>query len=257
MLRSVRAHLPGLTVSVLYAASDTAYRDGYTLCETQHPRVIFVPERDFRSQVLELLASGGSNEAMFLCDDDVVFRSVSLETVTHALEGSPDMLCFSLRLGRNTTNCYSLRRPQELPRHALALGDARERMLYWDWADADADWSYPGSTDATVFRRHQLLRLIALRTNWSGPNELEDALNQACQTALLPLMGSFMSSAVTGCPVNIVNATHRTNRNGERFHHEPRILNDRYLAGARLLLDPAWGPLVDGAHTELPLSWAA
>jgi hypothetical protein len=256
-LRSIRAHLPDLApVTVIHRSSGPAFADGYELCRAQHPEVTFVAETDFRRQVLALLASSGSHLATFLCDDDVAFRAPNLGLVRAMMDIWPTILCFSLRLGANTTQCYSLRKSQEAP--PTDTGKTRSgASRHWSWRGAEGDWGYPGSLDGHIWRREQVLTLISSRTNWGSPNELEDALNQACQTALLPEMASFAQSCLTGVPVNSVQSSHDTNRHGERFHADPRTINDRYLQGARLSLDSVVPALVDAAHTEFQLKWAA
>ena len=95
-----------------------------------------MPETEFRPQLIELLnermpsahdpaghavrrmrraASQTPNHVLFLVDDALFVRPFRLEVAAQALDSNADALGFSLRLGRNTSNCYVLGRAQALP----------------------------------------------------------------------------------------------------------------------------------------------
>lgn len=248
LLRSVALNTPWIDrVSVVYRASGISYVDGYMLCERHHPAVSFLPERDFRAQTLEGLHHG--DYTVFLCDDDVIYRPhpVGFMLPGHRLAEYPEVLCVSLRLGQNTTECYSLRTHQTPP----------PTISYYPWQTASGDFSYPGSLDGHIFRTHQLRTLItANNPTWTGPNELEDHLHRATQTCLLPYMAAYPQSLLVGVPVNRTNTTHLTNRYGEQHPAGPDYLNRRFLSGDRLWLEGSIMPeKVNAAHVEFPLLW--
>lgn len=255
LLRSITARAPFLfnKVSVIYTASSSTFNDGYEVCRKQHPQVHLLPQGDFEEQVMLMLnLNFASNEVCFLCDDDVFTRVFSEPAPSHLLKENRDVLCVSLRLGTNTTECYPLRRAQEDPEWTLAMKDLR----FWVWYMADADWGYPGSLDGHVFRR-ETLRAILSNTSFANPNSLEDVLNRECHklSRSYPRMVCYENSLITGVPVNIVNNTHG-NRNGETHPRDPEDLNNRYLNGERLSLETFSRRKVTGAHTELALEFA-
>lgn len=255
LLRSIEARAPQLfkPPTVLYTSNAPEYKRGYKLCEKQHNKVYFIEQQDFQQQVLYMLNNGAREEIMFLCDDDLFIRPfIDAPNPTYILKMNQDVLCVSLRLGRNTVECYPLRRIQKPPEIMMGIKDAR----YWNWTDSDADWGYPGSLDGNIFRR-ETLRAILAEAEFSNPNSFEDQLQYATLKlkSVYPLMACYENSLLTGVPVNIVNQTHG-NRNGEIHPRDPMDLNYRYLKGERLTLGSFSKRQVTGAHTELALEFA-
>ncbi len=185
--------------------------------------------------------------------NDVCYRPVdTLEPPAEVLlEDNPDILCVSLRLGLNTEDCYPLRRAQETP-----LFEEDGDALLWRWATADADWSYPGSLDAHVWRLDDLQGLLA-ESPFVNPNSLEDALVDGCRRADAPLIACYRESRVVGLPVNRVSESHLGNRWGESHCEPERLLNAEYLDGKRLGFDTILPDAVTAAHCEFPLRFAA
>ncbi len=234
-------------ISVVWRATSDDYLRGYDAAAAEHPEAHFLREDGLSYQVRSLVRSAGEGALSFFADDDVVFRSVD-GTPADFLE-EEEVLCFSLRLGRNTTRCYPLRRDQRFPDPAVV--DAG-RVL-WRWKGADGDFGYPGSIDGHVFRAADVERLVG-NGNFSGPNWLEASLVREASALERPLMACYEESRLVSIPANRVNET-QANRFGERYPFPTAELNERYLAGARLDLDAIDFATVDAAHVELPLVW--
>jgi hypothetical protein len=249
LLRSLGRHAPGLTpVTVLWKAVDDAFRAGYDLCRSEHPDVAFVPESDFRADVLAWLR--GKRLCAFAVDDDVVYGPVSREVP--AAFDDPVVLAFSLRLGSNCSWCYALNREQPVP--ALRKADG---YVVWDWTTAELDFAYPGSLDLHVFRARDL-RAVVSPSSFANPNQLEDVLvrqlGRRAKRRRRPrrLLASYEQSRVFGCPVNRVNASH-PNRFATSVALPTESLNNRYLAGERVDLDALDYADIRSAHHELQL----
>lgn len=252
LLRSLVLNAPWVDdITVIYRSTSPLFTHGYHLCEQDHKAAArFYEEKDhFRTQVVAALRVSRHPYAMFLCDDDVIYRNTLFASAFRPeplLGANHDLLCVSLRLGANTTRCYSLRRAQAIPANLDAF----------TWRDQEGDFGYPGSLDGNVFRTDQLLTLIAAGDpRWTNPNELEDHLHRATQTALLPLMACYPQSCLVGVPVNMVNTSHDTNRHAETHRAPIETLNKHYLTGRRLDLAAIRPELVDAAHTEFKLEW--
>ena len=246
LLQSVKTHIPRLAAQthVLWRADSLTYREGYDACQRFHPNVVFLEEKDFQVQVDGLLRRAAAY-TMFVCDDDVFYRPPQGALPDDFLHANPEVLTVSLRLGVNTLECYPLRRSQQLPRFQRG-----QSLLRWRWRQAEGDFAYPGSLDGNVWRTPQL-RVLLGGCRYGSPNELEDVLNVACRKALLPDMACYSRSILVGSPNNSVQTSYDENRFGERYGHPADDLNDRFLAGMRLMLPN--GVLVSGAHQELPL----
>lgn len=256
LLRSIKVNAPWISpVTVIFHSPNSRMIDGYLTCAAEHPSVTFLREKVFREQVVRTLTDGWTT---LLCDDDVFYRRVTASFVQQPLPheillAHPSVLCVSLRLGHNTTYCYSLRSEQMI-RLAMPLDSG---VFLWPWGnDCTGDYSYPGSCDGHVFRGHQLRRLLENTPNpWNSPNELEDALNRACQMSLLPLMASYPQSLLVGIPVNSTQTAYKPNRHSETHRAPVETLLNHYLKGKRLSLDSVVASEVDSAHREFKLLW--
>lgn len=155
---------------------------------------------------------------MFLCDDDVFYRPIP------EIPEIPKWHCFSLRLGKNVTHCYSKNCPQ------------REGQL---------DFVYPWSLDGHIYHTDELLRALQVVV-FDNPNELEDQLNKCCPG---PKIMYAEHSCLVGLPHNRVQDKYK-NRCGSVSAKE---LNDKFLAGYRIDLDALDFSAIIGTHQEVPL----
>lgn len=242
-LRSIERHAPYAgSIAAIYTASTPDFEEGYRRLEHSE-RVRLVREGDFQADLLRQLEAAGEY-IVFHTDDDVFFRSPP---------GAPFVpdgyVAFSLRLGRNTTYCYTLDRSQNLPSFAATDG-----VLAWDWRRAECDFAYPLSVNGHVFRTELFRRLIDGR-RFRQPNELEHELNKRRYLAPPGLL-AFEQSSVVSIPANLVNVGW-ANRFGSDDALSADALNARLLAGERIDLDGIDFSSVDAAHTELDLPFTA
>lgn len=242
LLRSLEKNGGGyfIPTHVLWRASTEEFHVGYKTCMTDHPSVSFELESDLADQVRYLLYR--AEHVTFFTDDDVIYRPLP-SLVPLPLHG---WLCFSLRLGRNTTWCYPHGRKQGLPRFFHG-GD----ILAWYWWNADGDFGYAASLDGHIFRGETLRRALEDLDRVKSPNQIEDHLVHAFAGDPRP-MGSYRESHLVGVPANRVNGTH-PNRNGEEHSYDVAGLNKRYLAGERVDIDALAFDSIVGAHQELEL----
>jgi hypothetical protein len=247
LLRSIEENAPDLYDEVhVICKGDAEYDAAYQICALQHPEVVFHTELSLREQTLRLAEQDA--HLAFLMDDCVFYHKGEGSDPAEILREDEDVLCFSPRLGLNTTYCYPLRRGQ-----TVEATPAEDGILYWDWRGAECDFSYPASLDGHVWRREDLLPLLRLVTDWSNPNTVEAELARAFQYSDLgrPLMAAHARSSLVGVPVNRTGDTHVDNRFGERYRYELDDLNSAYLGGKRLVCDLK-AEEVRAAHVEAP-----
>lgn len=246
LLRSIKYRAPRLfsRIHIIYKATNSAFDQGYEVCDRDHPEAYFYNEVDLSLQVETMITL---RHICFLVDDDLLVRQFIDTSPDRILDVNPDILCVSLRLGNNTNECYPLCRPQEHPPILWHINDYQ----VWKWDTADGDWGYPGSLDGHIFRRNELLDMVGGK-DYRSPNELEEILVVACQRSSKTQMACYEASVLTGVPINRVNDTH-PNRAGDFYPLEPEVLNATYLGGRRLSLDPLDRKDITAAHTELPL----
>lgn len=248
LLRSIEQNAPGLysRVHVIWKG-DGAYADAYRVCEREHEWAELVEETDLRQQTLEILDDADWCVTTF-CDDDVVYRPI-VPDIAEWLLGRPELVCLSLRLGANTTYCYSLDCTQRVP-----VGDWTQECVAWDWPDEECDFSYPGSLDAHLWRADEFTEFVE-GDSWRNPNQLEEQLQRSLlERARHRPLAALRESCVVGLPVNLVNETH-PNRHGVAHYRSPEELNARFLVGDRLDLRSIDPSAVHSAHTEANLRW--
>lgn len=234
-LRSLGANAPYFVPHVLYKATSPAYEDGYRLIEAD-----MHPEDTFRRDALDTLARCGPH-VLLLCDDSITYRPLPADPVEAMTE---DVLCFSLRLGENTTYCH----PRNLWHSTPDLA-SRGPFRVWEWQHAEGDFGYPHSVDGVVHRRDNLLQ--RLTGEFSNPNTMEDALG-GMGAGGTPLMACYSHSVQVGLPHNTVNETHQ-NRESAIFAYDPATLNAMFLDGVRIRYEDMDFSAIRGAHEEVEL----
>jgi hypothetical protein len=239
-LESINTWVPDLyePLVVLYRASTPAFAAGYETLRRARPYVQWVEEESFRDDLLGVV--GSESLLAFHTDDDVFFAEVPEFALAE------DEVCFTLRLGLNTTYSYPLDTEERLEQPEIQ-GD----RVAWNWREQSlGTFSYPLALNGHVFRGAEARDWLA-RVDYSNPNELESVL-QTLKDDLRPRMASFTSSRVVSIPANIVNATFRNRQSGRYGVAE---LNDRFLSGERIALDQLDFSAVTACHQEIPYAF--
>lgn len=201
-LQSFKRHCrdaDGVMVRVLYTASTSRNRSLYRQVMREHSRVHFVEEFDFRRDTMFLL---GLHEFALLVVDDCLFVSgFDLAESAATLRRHSDAIGFSLRLGRNTTHCYALNKPQQPPN----LQPVSESLLAFRWPGMDCDFGYPLEVSSSLYRAADLLEALA-DAPFRNPNTLEAELaNRAEQfRESHPVLLCPGQSLAFCAPVNLV-----------------------------------------------------
>jgi hypothetical protein len=228
------------SITVVYRPTDTAFERAYAALVADWPRVHWLRESDFRSDVLAAL--GSAEQTVFHTDDDVYYRR------SPAADLQDDEVCFTLRLGLNTTYCYPLDLEEQLV-EASFDGD----RVSWEWRrQQPGAYGYPLALNGHVFRTRAVESWLK-RASYTNPNELEAAL-QAFNDEVEPRMASHSQSSVVSIPANIVNETY-VNRHGDLA--SPLELNERFLAGQRIDLAAMSFDDIRACHQEIPFAFRA
>lgn len=208
-------------------------------------------ELDFEEDV-RLLLDDAHDLVCFMCDDGIFYRPLPYDPQQYLTENewAWPFLCFSLRLGENTTVCYPSGLQQRVP------------GLRWRWPEQPldpgvSDFGYPGSVDGHIFRRTDLLEILD-GYRFPNPTALEVALYSGCLAKMRerrPLMACYPRSVYVGNPVNQVSAQSNV-RYGTRFPASVEECRLRFERGERLCLDAMDFSQVDGAHSEVRLVWS-
>lgn len=236
LLRSIRLHrVPYRSLTVL--AHNWRHTDALAVVEAEHPDVRFVAvdgALPFENEVRWFLAT--HDRVVFHVDDAVFFARP--DPVVLSVESA----AVSMQLGRNTVWCRT-----ELG------GEVRQKVppgLVWRWRDADRDFGYPLSINATVYRTEDLLPLMDF--DFGNPNQLEGRLHDRRERFGPEWMVCSPHSSCVSLPHNAVSPASLSPR-GDNPLWQPEALRERFMAGERLDLGAMDFSRVSGAHQEIPL----
>jgi hypothetical protein len=192
-LASFALHASGaamVQIHVLFRASNEAYSRGYSQVAEEWAgqlQINWVQETDFKVDLLAVMQEPQpasrrrclwdrlilrhprlrAEHLLFLVDDNLFIRPFCLQEIADTLNAYPDAIGFSLRVGRNTTSCYSMQCDQSLPAFESAPPHLR-----FNWPGQAGDFGYPLEVSSSVYRCADLIPL--LRTlPYSNPNRLE------------------------------------------------------------------------------------
>ena len=255
-LRSFSLHATGTAgfrMAVLYKASSSRMEALYRQVRREHPGTWFVREHDFRQDLLALLQ--GHAQVLFLVDDCVFVRATPLDEISALLDADPQAIGFSLRLGENTTYCYTMDREQRPPTFSRPRGD----VLRFEWPGAELDFGYPLEVSSSLYRTRDILPLLST-LEFRNPNTLESQMAIAASRfrTSRPVLLSPARSLAFCLPVNRVQDIY-DNRAGMKNAQPAEELASRYRAGARLDVGALSGHVPRSCHEELalPISWTA
>jgi len=202
---------PGMKITVIYTSSSSCFGDAYAklIHELDGP-ITWIYEGNFRHMVLSQLFMD-YEYTMFYCDDSMMFAPAKFSGL------DDDVLCHSLRLGRNTTVCYPVSHLQRVPKD----------FPKWRYRDGDFDFGYPFSVDSHIFRTVDIRR-IACGHDWHSVNTLEASMVGTPSPLLYMTAGEHSCSVLI--PHNRVQ-DHFPNRNEGGSAAD---LNALFLTGKRI-----------------------
>ncbi len=250
-------------VAVLYKATTRRHLGQYERLASEFAGgVRFVQEMDFRQQVLELLNAsfGGlhnkqwketqrdqSDHCLFLVDDTIFIRSFRLQSASAALDANRDALGFSLRLGRNTTECYSANRRQRLPKFQ-ALGS---EVLKFGWTRSDGDFGYPLELSSSLYSARTIGELLQ-GIEFENPSTLESQMSIRARdyASSHPALLCYEQSVAFSAPLNRVQTVF-PNRTASSRQYSPDHLADLFDAGKRLNVAALEGFVPRACHQEI------
>jgi hypothetical protein len=289
VLRSFLLHCrdaPEVDLFVLYTATNQQHSRQYAglIAKYQvYPSVHFVFEQNFRRDVLGLLATqsgldgvrfrlyreslrlghhfGFFNQpllrfptqsyVLLLVDDNLFVADFYARQAMETLSGQPQAIGFSLRLGRNTTYCYALDRPQALPEFIPLAGGP----VKFDWRLGEHDFHYPLEVSSSIYRTDLILKRLN-RAWFRNPNTMESRLAEAWQTYQqdTPWLLCYTQSVTFCNPVNQVEYQYQ-NRSGVVHAYSNQYLADQFDAGLRIDVSAYSGFVPAGCHQERELLW--
>lgn len=214
LLESVEEHMSGIEdVYVIYRASNTEYADGYKEVESRFEQAYYLkqgnnPRADFKPLTLQASFASKADYIIFAVDDIIVKDAIDLSADIDLLEQTK-AYAFYYRLGKNLTDCYSLNRPQPLPR----LQEVADDVFAWQLGGASCDWGYPHSVDMTLVRKNDI-KVDFYSMSYYHPNTLEANWAGRAGKVRSRLGLCHEQSKIVNLPLNRVQNSHQ-NRNME------------------------------------------
>lgn len=244
-----------VSLTVLYATSSQASEELYKQVFREHPDITFVRERLFQDDLLSILYP--SRHVLFLVDDCLFVRSTSIGSAVAALEGAPDAIGVSFRLGTNTRYCYVTNAQQRVPAmHPLQSSQGDSSWLRYRWTECEHDFAYPLEVSSSLYRSTDVLPILK-SIQFRNPNQLEDHLSRrAIQfVASHPFLIAAATSSAFCNPCNRVQHAY-PNRAGSSTEASSEAFMEAYARGKRVLIADLDGHIPTGCHEEISLPLA-
>ena len=259
-------------VSVIYKTSSHWHAQAYERLQQELKsscEIHWIKESAFKKDLVKTVLSDGCRSGwwgifarhsksekeahlLFMVDDNLFVGDFRLETVVSVLAKFQNCLGFSLRLGRNTTYCYSNQCAQPWPEFTNAV----EGILRFRWPGEAGDFGYPLEVSSSVYRAKDI-EFMLRKLPYANPNRLEQGLSvSSCLFARSkPDLLCFEQSVAFCAPVNKVQSV-LNNRAGNDSTNSVEELNRLFLDGFRIDFEKLRGFVPRGAHQELDLPLA-
>jgi hypothetical protein len=217
-------------LNILYKASNDEFNRGYNIIRDLFPQFNYKKEESFKSDLLSLLHD--SEYTVFFTDDDIIYKPLKItKNEINNIFTFSNANCFSLRLGLNTTNCYTMQRLNKLNKydthsfyHDISL---IEPIISWKVSDGTNDYAYPMSVDGHIFKT-PFIKYLCETLEYTNPNLFEAFLSNFSRPEMI--ISSYKHSKLVNTPINRVQETFQ-NISGIKFNYSAEDLNEMYLDG--------------------------
>jgi len=240
---SINFKVPYKQLYILYTSSNNQFWLGYERVKELHTSipVRWIREISFKNDLIELTNNlNPQSNILFLVDDDIFFREFSNQLIFEMF--SPQHLFISLRCSRNYVHHY--------PPHFIS----ERTYLEWEWnyqKKKRVKWNYPFSVDGHVFHTGNMQKILR-KIEFKAPNSLEGRMHRyrhawwikRKKKALAPL-----NAVVINNPLNSVQSEGETWNRGV----SSEVINERFLNGKQISLQPAFDSKPDDVHYSIPL----
>lgn len=170
-LQSLRKNFPEDSKFYVFFSCHESLNEGYEWLKKSNSSVNieWILHKNLKEEIVDVLKNKiKSQEVLFLTDTDVVFKILDFKTIQECLL-QEDVLCHSLKLGKNTTFC------SRMGVENVIKTEDFDNYIKWDWTKHYLDFGYPFSLNAHVFNLKDITKLIQ-KTNFKNHIELEDGL---------------------------------------------------------------------------------
>jgi len=253
-LDSVNKNAPEVfELNIIISYTDEKYKKAYEFIVTDYAYAgvnFTYSENNFKDDVLGLLKTGHEYSCFFL-DDDIIYKEVKFADITEPIEADDDVVCFSLRLGENTTKCYTLG-ADNVMHDMIHAGDT----MKWDWTLHYLDFGYPFSMNGHIFRKSDIYKLVR-KSTFSSIEELEMALYDYTEMFPRNKMVSYKDSRLVNIPCGRVQVSLDDEMTMALKESESRVrrrsMNNLFLSGSFINLESIDFSNIEGCHQKIDL----
>ena len=257
---------------------DKKYKESYNQLikeqeEKQRNNIEFIDEKgyiSFDASFAPHLLNKKYEYIMFLVDDNIFTNKFDLSQIKSLLEYNLDAVGFSLRLGKNTKNCYPLKKEQEIPKavgnnyviNFSSLNDLMNKgflpgidfyVFAFDWTKSQLDFNYPLEVSSSIYRIKDLFFLLR-DSKYKNPNELEAQLYANLHYFYgKPKLLSYYRSVAFCAPMNKVQNVALNNRFSNMNIFSQESMLTMYENGFRINPAKFEGFISNGCHQEVAL----
>ena len=236
-----------MNIHVIYTCDTDRHWRSYEKLKNRHGEANFHIETTFKYDLISLIRY--YKYVLFMVDDNICVSDFSIEKIIDLLEKNKTALGFSLRLGANCTECYTLSCKQEMP-PSTKIAD---NVFMYSWFGANADFGYPLELSSSIYKVSDIIPIL-MNENFLNPNELEwkmQSYNYWFSTKK-PHLLLYQTSACFCNPINKININN--NRSGNNPEYSIESLLTKYEKGVIIKYDFK-GFIPNGCHQEVDIEF--
>ena len=243
LLESVKYYITGLnSITVIYRTSNTKFKKAYQKVHKTFPQTIFLHQKNkhnFKKLTMQALKQTTEQHIIFAVDDIIVTDHINMNECIRWLEYT-QAHGFYLRLGTHLNYCYTEDKKQSVPPYAIIHND----ILAWQFDHGTSDWHYPNTVDMTLYRKKELITLLA-SFNFTSPNWLEGRWTKYWPSRPIGLF--YQHTKIVNIPINKVN---EDANNREMHLYTAQELLKKFEQGLKIDIQPLYKIENKAAHME-------
>jgi hypothetical protein len=194
LLQSARKNSMGeFNFNILHRSLNSDYEPLYDKLKVEFSdlNINWTGYSNFKEAILRFLQTN-AQMSMFLRDEDIFYGHENYSEIKTLMEKEQDVLCFSLRLGRNTKFCRNMNTSNTLFGETELLDG---KVIKWDWSKSMLDYGFPCSSEGHIFRTRDLLKMIK-QVSFDNFDKLEENMYEIFETYPKQMMCSFANSVL-------------------------------------------------------------
>jgi hypothetical protein len=211
------------------------------------------PRDDFKPLTIQASFGTPAPYLMYAVDDIIVKDKVNLDEMVAALQKT-NAYGFYLRLGKSVTYCYMRNQYTGVP-STLELVEKDIYRWRFDRAYAQetpGDWTYPNTTDMTLYAKKDI-EPIMQKITFNSPNTFEGLWASYAYQVKHRYALCYETTKMINIPVNLVQNDYATNRTMNAYSTQQLL--DIFNQGKKIDIAPFYRIQNNSPHMEYPLTF--